>query len=228
MPNVLVYGDRIKETTSTSGTGPYSLDGAQVGFTNFLSLGSGNQTGYCCSYQNLWEVGIGIITSGNLARGQILASSSNNAIISWPTGVKDIFCTLIASQIAATKSVSFKVFDDNDLVILGSGITRWRVPNDLDRWSLTDISSHVYTASTSGNVSVQIYNERSSQNMLSTMSQIDVSGKDSANSSIPFVINSGAKMVNAIDILRIDVSGAGVNARGLELALTFQKLASGI
>ena len=80
----LVLADRVKETTDTTGTGTYSLNGAVAGFQSFGdAVQDGNTTYYSCSDSNNFEIGIGTYaSSGNtLARTTILKSSnSNNAI----------------------------------------------------------------------------------------------------------------------------------------------------
>jgi hypothetical protein len=74
----LVIKDRVKETTATTGTGAYTLDGAVSGFEAFSEIGDSNTTYYGCSDGTNFEVGIGTYTlSGTtLARTTILESSS--------------------------------------------------------------------------------------------------------------------------------------------------------
>ena len=59
----LVLKDRVKETTTTTGTGTYTLAGAVTGFEAFSSVGNGNTTYYACSDGTDFEVGIGTYTS---------------------------------------------------------------------------------------------------------------------------------------------------------------------
>ena len=40
----LVIKDRVKETTSTTGTGTLTLAGALAGFDSFAAIGNGNTT----------------------------------------------------------------------------------------------------------------------------------------------------------------------------------------
>jgi len=74
----LVIKDRVKETTTTTGTGTYTLAGVIGGFDAFSEIGNGNTTYYACSDGTNFEVGIGTYTlSGTtLARTTILESSS--------------------------------------------------------------------------------------------------------------------------------------------------------
>lgn len=101
MPSV---ADRIKETTTTTGTGTVSLGGAQAGFRAFSSaFTTGTVVYYCITDGTNWEVGSGAVTTGTpwtLARTSILASSNANALVSFGAGSKDVFCTLPADQSA--------------------------------------------------------------------------------------------------------------------------------
>jgi len=74
----LTIKDRIKETTTTTGTGTYTLGGAVGGFDAFSTIGDGNTTYYACSDGTDFEVGIGTYTlSGTtLSRDTVLESSS--------------------------------------------------------------------------------------------------------------------------------------------------------
>lgn len=78
----LVVADRVQETSTTSGTGTLNLAGAVTGYQTFVSgIGSGNTTYYTIfdSTANVWEVGIGTVTSGTpntLARTTVLSNSS--------------------------------------------------------------------------------------------------------------------------------------------------------
>jgi len=96
----LVLKDRVKETTSTTGTGTYTLAGAETGFEAFSSIGNSNTTYYCCTDGVDFEIGIGTYTlSGTtLARTTILQSSNSDAAFSWANGRRSIFCTQPAEK----------------------------------------------------------------------------------------------------------------------------------
>jgi hypothetical protein len=55
----LVLKDRVQETTTTTGTGAVTLDGAETGFQGFDAVGSGNETYYTITDGTDWEVGVG-------------------------------------------------------------------------------------------------------------------------------------------------------------------------
>ena len=113
----LVVADRIQETTTTTGTGTYTLAGAKPGFASFSGIGDGNTTYYACTDNTDFEVGIGTYTASGttLARTTILASTNSNNAVDWSAGSKDIFVTLPAG-----KSV---IEDASGNVDLGSTIT---------------------------------------------------------------------------------------------------------
>jgi hypothetical protein len=96
----LVVADRVQETTTTTGTGTYTLAGAKDGFQSFAAVGNGNTTYYACTDGTDYEVGIGTYTlSGTtLARTTIIESSNSDAAVNWGAGSKDIFVTLPASK----------------------------------------------------------------------------------------------------------------------------------
>tara|TARA_R100001510_G_scaffold20497_2_gene17915 strand:+ start:246 stop:2516 length:2271 start_codon:yes stop_codon:yes gene_type:complete len=96
----LVLADRIKETTTTTGTGTYTLAGAVTGFESFGSVGNGNTTYYCCTDGSDFEVGVGTYTSSGttLARTTILQSSNSDNAVDWSAGTRDIFCTQPAEK----------------------------------------------------------------------------------------------------------------------------------
>lgn len=93
----LVLKDRVKETTTTAGTGTVTLAGAATGFQSFSAIGNGNTTYYCIAGQGTseWEVGIGTYTSAGttLSRTTILASSNSGSAVNFSAGTKDVFVT---------------------------------------------------------------------------------------------------------------------------------------
>ena len=96
----LVLKDRVKETTTTTGTGTYTLAGAVTGFEAFSTVGNGNTTYYCCTDGTDFEVGVGTYTASGttLARTTILQSSNSDAAVNWTSGTRDIFCTQPAEK----------------------------------------------------------------------------------------------------------------------------------
>jgi hypothetical protein len=94
--------DRVKETSTTTGTGTFTLAGAVEGFETFSSaIGNSNTTYYAITNQNVpteFEVGIGTVGAGTLSRDTIISSSNSDAAVNFSAGTKDVFCTLPASK----------------------------------------------------------------------------------------------------------------------------------
>lgn len=100
----LVIADRVKETSSTGGTGTLTLSGTSTGFQAFSVIGNGNTTYYTISDSTTgeWEVGIGTYNAGTLSRDTVLSSSSGGAAVSFATNAKDVFCAYPAEKAVMT------------------------------------------------------------------------------------------------------------------------------
>ena len=97
----LVLNDRVKETSTTTGTGTFTLAGAVTGFETFsTAIGNSNTTYYAISLQggSEFEVGLGTVGAGTLARTTIISSSNSDNAVNFSAGTKDVFCTLPASK----------------------------------------------------------------------------------------------------------------------------------
>ena len=99
-----VVKDRVKVTSTTTGTGTFTLGAAVAGFQSFAAIGNGNQTYYCITNGTDWEVGIGTYTSSGttLSRDTVLESSNSNNKVDWAAGTKDVFCTYPADATEGT------------------------------------------------------------------------------------------------------------------------------
>ena len=99
-----VINDRVKETSTTTGTGTLDLGGAQTGFETFVAgIGNTNTTYYAIFNPGTaeFEVGIGTVTDATpdtLSRDTIISSSNGDAAVNFTGGTKDVFCTLPASK----------------------------------------------------------------------------------------------------------------------------------
>ena len=100
----LVINDRVKETSTTTGTGTLNLAGAATGFDTFVAgIATGNTTYYAIFNQGTteWEVGLGTVTDATpdtLSRTTIYSSSNSDSAVDFASGTKDVFCTLPASR----------------------------------------------------------------------------------------------------------------------------------
>jgi hypothetical protein len=96
----LVLADRVKETTTSIGTGAVTLAGAVSGFQSFAVVGNANTTYYTIVLGSQWEVGIGTYTASGttLSRDTVLESSNANALVPFAAGIKDVFVTYPADK----------------------------------------------------------------------------------------------------------------------------------
>lgn len=104
----IVSADRVKETTTTTGTTgvgvPYVLGGAATGFRSFSAgVGAGNECDYCATDGTNWEVGRGLLTNPTQIHPQYLYSSSTGSAINWGAGTKDIFVTVSAAAAGSSR-----------------------------------------------------------------------------------------------------------------------------
>jgi hypothetical protein len=97
-----VVKDRVKEITTTTGTGTVTLLGAVTGYQSFSAIGNANDTYYCIAGQTSseWEVGIGTYTSvgTTLSRTTVLASSNSGSLVTFSAGTKDVFVVYPAGR----------------------------------------------------------------------------------------------------------------------------------
>jgi hypothetical protein len=111
----LVVADRVQETSVTSGTGTLTLAGALAGYQTFsTAIGNGNTTFYTIYDPNAydWEVGIGTVGAGTLARTTVLSNSAGTTSqISFASNSKFVFCTY-----PAEKSINY---DANGVATIG-------------------------------------------------------------------------------------------------------------
>lgn len=95
-----ISADRVKETTTTTGTGAVTLAGAVTGFQAFSAVMANADTcWYCIAGGSEWEIGLGTWnTGGTLTRTTILQSSNADAAVNFSAGSKDVFITAPADK----------------------------------------------------------------------------------------------------------------------------------
>lgn len=100
----LVVKDRVKETTTSTGTGTVTLGGAASGYQSFSVVGDGNTTYYSIidAENNDWEVGLGTYTASGttLSRDTVLESSNSGSLVNFSAGTKTVFSTYPAEKAA--------------------------------------------------------------------------------------------------------------------------------
>ena len=96
----LVVKDRVQESSTTTGTGTFTLAGAVSGFQSFSAIGTGNTTYYAIVGGTEWEVGLGTYTSSGttLSRDTVLESSNSGSLVNFSAGTKNVFVTYPAEK----------------------------------------------------------------------------------------------------------------------------------
>jgi len=98
-----ILNDRVKENSSTTGTGTFTLGGAVSGFETFSAGIGGSNTTYYCIFETgtaRFEVGFGTLNSGasTLARTYVISSSNSDALVNFQ-GATEVFCTVPGAKI---------------------------------------------------------------------------------------------------------------------------------
>lgn len=125
----IVLKDRVRETTSTTGTADFVLGGASSGYQAFSVIGANNYTYYCCfdSATGAWEVGYGQYTTtagGTLVRNTVLSNSAaTTSKISFAAGPKDVFITYPAEKAIYEEQSGNVLIDGGPITVIGNGVT---------------------------------------------------------------------------------------------------------
>lgn len=109
-----ITADRVREVTTSVGTGNVTPSGAYNGYQTFAAgIGVGNSTYYTIALDsaNQWEVGIGTYVGPHFTRDTVLASSNGNALVNFAVGSKEIFCTLPAERAVYNNPDGSLVYD---------------------------------------------------------------------------------------------------------------------
>ena len=100
----LVINDRVKENSTTTGTGDITLAGVPSGQGNVTfssGIGVGNTTYYCIFAQgtNTFEIGVGTLSGATtLERTTVINNSSGNTSKISFSGTLDVFVTMPAAK----------------------------------------------------------------------------------------------------------------------------------
>jgi len=125
----IVLKDRVKETTTTTGTSNFVLGGSSSGYQAFSVIGANNFTYYCCFDQASgdWEVGYGQYTTtagGTLVRTTVLSNSAaTTSKISFGAGPKDVFITYPAEKAIYEEATGNVLIDGGPITVIGNGVT---------------------------------------------------------------------------------------------------------
>jgi hypothetical protein len=161
---MFILSDRVKETSTSAGSGSVVLNGAYGAFQSFnTGIGDGNETYYAIENHNRWEVGQGIYTasSDSLSRDVIFDSSASGNKINLE-GVSVVFCTLPASKAIIkspqdTISLSGIYFADGTFQNSASVSAGYRVYNNISSdFSMSENSDVIFLDTTISSVNVYL------------------------------------------------------------------------
>lgn len=141
----LKLADRVVELSTSTGTGAFTLSGAQAGYQAFSSrLSNGDTTYYTIqgkngdgSLNNEWEVGLGTYSSSTLTRDTVLDSSNSGSLVNFSAGNKDVFIDLPSEKavyrnnVNVTNTLAGVQFDINAAPTIGVGMLGWDGNNTL-------------------------------------------------------------------------------------------------
>lgn len=195
---MFIISDRVKESSTSTGSGSISLNGAYSAFQSFNDgIGDGNETYYAIENNSRWEVGQGIYTasSDSLSRDIIFDSSASGSRISLE-GASIVFCTLPASKALVkspqdTISLSGIYFTDGTFQNSASSASNInRIYNNVNsNFSMTDSSDVVFLDTSSSSINVYLPNASGKGGK-----QITIKLKSGSNSGV--LIASGLQTVD--------------------------------
>jgi hypothetical protein len=123
----LVLKDRVKESTTTTGTGTLTLLGAVTGYQAFSAIGDGNTCYYAISSLggSQWEVGLGTYTASGttLSRDTILSSSAAGAAVDFSAGVKDVYVVYPAEKAVYEQETGETILNNGPITVIGTNVT---------------------------------------------------------------------------------------------------------
>lgn len=97
------FANRVKDTTTTTGTGSLTLAGSPP--TGFVAFSAAFNTGDRVYYTiddgaGAWEVGVGTLSGATtLTRDTVLSSSNSGSLVNFGAGTKTVWCDLPADLV---------------------------------------------------------------------------------------------------------------------------------
>jgi hypothetical protein len=198
----LVLKDRVKETTTTAGTGTITLLGASTGYQAFSSIGDGNTCYYAISAAGTpdWEVGLGTYTASGttLSRDTILSSSAAGAAVDFPAGTKDVYVVYPAEKAIYEQANGETIINAGPITVVGANVTTIpALPAELGKFiANVDLFAQIYNLnqSSGSNASADFvaYNSDTDVNGVSYFVDMGINSPNYSSVDYPiFTPNSG-------------------------------------
>jgi hypothetical protein len=127
----IVLKDRVKVSSSVTGTGSAVLGSAAAGYQDFSAIGSGNSTYYAITQQSgtEWEIGKGVATNSagtwTLTRDVVFSSSNAGALTNFTGGTKDVFVTYPAEKAIYEELAGNVLVDGGPITVIGNNVTAY-------------------------------------------------------------------------------------------------------
>lgn len=163
----LVVKDRVRENSTTTGTGSLTLSGAVTGFQTFsTAIGNGNTTYYAIVSGSEWEVGLGTVSAGALSRDTVLSSSTGSKV-SFSAGTKDVFCTYPSNKSVYRNGSDVAVLTSTDITT-GLGYTPLNAANNLSDVANTSTARSNLGVTATGSDTTYVYRANNLSDLANT------------------------------------------------------------
>lgn len=224
-----VREDRILETSTTTGTGTFTVLGPVTGFKrldDYLEIGDtfdyiifavdavGNPSGE-------WESGLATYSAVDQFTRTPVRSSNSDAVVNFSAGTKRVALTLTAARMnkVASECIIVACSDETTALTTGAGKITFRMPY---AFALAEVRASVNTAPTGAALVVDI--NESGTTILSTKLSIDASEKTSKTAATPPVISDNALADDAEISIDIDAVGSTIAGAGLKVYLIGERV----
>jgi hypothetical protein len=198
----LVLKDRVKESTTTTGTGTLTLLGAVTGYQAFSAIGDGNTCYYAISAlgSSEWEVGLGTYTASGttLSRSTILSSSAAGAAVNLSAGVKDVYVVYPAEKAIYEELNGETLINGGPITVVGQNVTTLPdLPAELGKFiGNVDLFAQIYNLNQNSgqNASADfvVYNSDTDVNGTSYFADMGINSPNYSSVDYPiFTPNSG-------------------------------------
>lgn len=136
--------------------------------------------------------------------------------------VRTITPNVLAGSNLGTKNIVREGMAFDTTLTTGDGKVRLTIPIELNGMNLVSVGAHVYTASSSGTPTFQIYNLTQAADMLTNLLVIDENEYDTKDAATAPLIDTANDDVATGDVLRFDCDVAGTGTKGMEIRMGFR------